>query len=249
MPSKKNNDSVIALCVQEPLEDGSVMDFGAMSSDEVKFLHQAFITDTLATALQVEEADLRLYAIDIPERKRLVAIVTDYLSKKLSGKSAQSFKSRFSRFEQDNERWGIRAHNIFTECFAKGYKNVLLIGSRTPTVTADKMRTALKMLRESDAVFGPTPEGRYYMLGLSKKPHIDLSAFDWKSPSIYNEVSNALDEKELSWSELEIWYAVESPEELEIMARDINQYRFEGDEITAHETEIVIGRLLTKLEG
>ena len=31
------------------------------------------------------------------------------------------------------------------------------------------------------------------------------------------------------------------------MARDINQYRYERDETTARETEIVMERLLTKL--
>jgi hypothetical protein len=34
---------------------------------------------------------------------------------------------------------------------------------------------------------------------------------------------------------------------LEIMVRDINQFRFEGDEKTARETEIVMERILTKL--
>jgi hypothetical protein len=83
---------------------------------------------------------------------------------------------------------------------------------------------------------------------MSGSSRIDLSAFDWKSPSIYSEVSQAFDTEKLSWSELEIWYAVEGLEELEMMARDINQYRFEGDEETARETEIVMERLLDRLE-
>jgi hypothetical protein len=32
------------------------------------------------------------------------------------------------------------------------------------------------------------------------------------------------------------------------MARDINQYRFEGDEHTARETELVMERILAKLQ-
>jgi hypothetical protein len=61
-------------------------------------------------------------------------------------------------------------------------------------------------------------------------------------------VANEFTEDGLRWSELEIWYCVEHTDELEIMARDINQYRFEGDEDTAHETEIVMERILAKLE-
>ena len=75
---------------------------------------------------------------------------------------------------------------------------------------------------------------------------ISLAEFDWKSPSIYSQVAEAFTNKNLAWSELEIWYAVETPEELEIMVRDINQFRFEGDENTARETELVMERILTK---
>ena len=250
MPPKKKGkaETVVAICVQEPLEDGSSMELGAIQGDDLKFLHQAFITDTLNNVLSVDSSDVRLYSIDIPERKRFVSIVTDYVASKLKGKKAEAYRARFSRHEQPHDRWGIRLQSVFDDCFKAGYKNVLVLGSRTPTITSAMIITCLKMLKNLDAVFGPTPEGRYYAIGLSKALGIDLSEFDWKSPSIYSEVAAALDAKEVTWSELDIWYAVENLDELEMMARDINQYRFEGDESTARETEIVMERLLNKLE-
>ncbi|HUV31148.1 MAG TPA: DUF2064 domain-containing protein [Acidobacteriota bacterium] len=248
MTAKKKTEAVVAVCIQEPLEDGSQMDLGSIAGDELKFLHQAFITDTITSVLGINGTDVRLYAIDVSERKRFVQIVTDYLASKLSGKKMENYKTRFKKFEQTHERWGIRLQAVFDDCFKAGYGQVLVVGSRTPTVTTRMIKTALKMLKESDAVFGPTPEGRYYMIGMSGSPRIDFARFDWKSPSIYNEVARAFDGRKLTWSELEIWYAVESPDDLELMARDINQYRFEGDESTARETEIVMERLLNKLE-
>ncbi len=249
MPKKKSITSVIAICVQEPFEDGSSMDLGSIQGDDLRFLHQAFISDTITHALDVESADVRLYYITDSDRKRFVQIIHDYLKKKLSGKAATALSKRFSLHEQKKERWGIRIEKLFAECFEAGYDNVLLVGSRTPTITTRMLKAALNKLEKSDAVFGPTPEGRYYILGLSGKPHINMSDFDWKSPSIYSEVVDALTEKGLAWSEQEIWYAVETSEELEIMVRDINQYRFEGDESTAVETEKVMERLLAKLGG
>jgi len=247
MSVRKKCDTVIAVCVQEPTEDGSCMDLGIIKGDDLRFLHQAFITDTVANALEVAAADTRLYHIDDPDRKRLVRTALDYLEKKLDGKRLEGLHERFAQFEQDREGWGFRMSRAFTDCFAAGYKNVLVIGSRTPTITPDMMKTAIKMLKESDAVFGPTPEGRYYTIGMSGSYQIDLAQFDWKSSSIYSQVADAFSERKLSWSELEIWYAVESSEYLELMARDINQYRFEGDEFTAHETEVVIERILARL--
>jgi glycosyltransferase A (GT-A) superfamily protein (DUF2064 family) len=247
MPPEERNNSVIAICVQEPFEDGSCMDFGIIKGDHLRFLHQAFITDTITNSLDVDEADVRLYYINLPERKRLVEIVNNYLKKKLSGKMAESYNNRFQMFAMDHERWGTRIEKVFQDCFASGYRHILVIGSRTPTIRPSMMKTALRMLSKSDAVFGPTPEGRYYVIGMSGAYQINLAEFDWKSPSIYSEVAEAFTAKELAWSELEIWYAVEMPEHLEIMVRDINQFRFEGDEKTARETEIVMERILTKL--
>lgn len=43
-------------------------------------------------------------------------------------------------------------------------------------------------------------------------------------------------------------YAVDTSEELEVMVRDINQFRFEGDDSTARETEIIMERILAKME-
>jgi len=248
MSPKKKRDAVVVVCVQEQLEDGSKMDLGAIQGEDLKFLHQAFISDTISNALAVQEVDIRLYSVDKPERSRFVGIINDYLSNRLTGKLAEAYRDRFKSFSVPAERWGVRIEGIFADCFKAGYRRVLVLGSRTPTVRTPMIVTALKVLQQSDSVFGPTPEGRYYVIGMSGGARIKLSEFDWKSPTIYNDVARAFDAHDLSWSELDIWYAVESPEDLEMMVRDINQYRFEGDETTARETELALERLLNKLE-
>jgi glycosyltransferase A (GT-A) superfamily protein (DUF2064 family) len=249
MAPAKKNDSVIAICIQEPSEDGSTMELGAIKGDELRFLHQAFITDSITQALEVPSVDVRLYYIDNDDRKRLVTIITNYLKKKLTGNKATAFKSNFKAVKLSKERWGKRVEKVFEECFNSGYKHVLVVGSRTPTVLASKMKTALNMLKKGDAVFGPTPEGRYYAIGMSKKYSVSLSKYDWKSPTIYSEVSDAFTNEGLAWAEMEIWYCVEGSDELELMVRDINQWRFEGDDEIARETEIVLERIFAKLGG
>lgn len=224
------------------------MDFGIIQGDNLRFVHQAFISDTISNALEVPDADVRLYYIDHADRRRLVQIVTEYLRKSRVGKKTDELTTRFSSYECKKERWGIRVGKVFQDCFAAGYQSVVVIGSRTPTITPTMMKTALKLLGQSDAVFGPTPDGRYYMLGMSGNYHFDLAGFDWTSPSIYSEVAEEFTRRELSWSELEIWYAVETTDDLEIMVRDINQLRFEGNEAVARETETIMERILAKLE-
>lgn len=240
--------NVIAINVQEPQEDGCRMEFGIIKGDNLRFLHQAFISDTITTALDLPDTDVRLYFIATPERKKLVHIVLEYLREKLPPEKKALLESRFSQHQLSHERWGIRSEMVFEECFAAGYTHVLMLGSRTPTLRASMLETAIEQLGESDAVFGPTPEGRYYCIGMSGGYRVRLAAHDWTSPHIYHEIADAFVDNGLRWSELEIWYCVDSTDELELLVRDINQYRFEGDETTARETEVVMERILARLE-
>ena len=58
-PAKKKG-TVIAICIQEPAEDGSSMDFGPLKGDDIRFLHQAFITDTITNAFAIPDVDVFL---------------------------------------------------------------------------------------------------------------------------------------------------------------------------------------------
>ncbi len=247
MPEPKKNHSALAICVQEVVEDGSEMNIGDnFNAEEIDFLHHAFIADTIVNVLELNSIDLHLFYADLPNTKKGVNTIIRYLSGKLKGKKAKILSNGLSVTPLPPDRWGIKMENVFQHCFSGGYQHVLLIGSRTPTLKAKMLKIALKLLKKSDAIFGPTVEGRYYLLGMSEKCHVDLSAFDWRSPNIYSEVATHFKEKGLSWSELELWYAVEHNEDLEYLVRDINQYRLEGDEICAKETEKVLERILNK---
>jgi glycosyltransferase A (GT-A) superfamily protein (DUF2064 family) len=245
MVASKKNDSVLAICIQELTEDGSELNIGEdLTPEESHFLHQAFIADTIVNVLDVKGVDLHLFYPDYPDAKKSITTIINYLSKRLKGKKAELLSNGMKITAQPQDRWGIRMEAAFKNCFQDGYKHVLFIGSRTPTLKDNLLRMALKLLKKSDAVFGPTVEGRYYLIGMSDKYHVELAAFDWRSPNIYAEVAGRFREKGLSWSELEIWYAIEHPEDLEYLVRDINQYRREGDEVSAKETEAALERIL-----
>ena len=247
MTKEKKNDAVLAVCIQEVTEDGSQLNIGnGLTADDIRLLHHAFIADTLVNVLDARSVDLQLFYADFPETRKSVNTVLNYLSKKLKGKRAEVLSNGVKITALPPERWGNKMEAAFKKCFDEGYKHVLFIGSRTPTLKESLIKTALKLLKKSDAVFGPTVEGRYYLIGMSDTYHVELAGFDWLSPTIYAEVANSFKKKGLSWSELEIWYAVEHPEDLEYLITDINQYRLEGDELSAKETELVLERILNR---
>jgi len=250
MAAKAKSDVALIICIQEIKEDGSSMNLGnQLSEEDILYLHQAFVADTIHNTLFLSKVDIKLYYSPLPETRHAVDTILKYLKGRLKGKKRTLFESdRFEAAELGPGRWGAKMDECFQRCFSQGYTKVLFIGSRTPTLTHDMMTSALKILGKKDVVFGPTVEGRYYMIGFANNYHIALADFDWRESNIYSVVASHIDERGLSWEEAEVWYAVENPEDMEYLARDINQFRLTGDEETARETEKVLERILSRFQ-
>lgn len=220
-----------------------------LSEEDVLYLHQAFIADSINNALMLPNVDIKLYYSPIPQTRKAVETILRYLRGRLKGKERTALESsRFQVEELGPGRWGWKMDESFRRCFDQGYSKVVFIGSRTPTLTQEMIAGAFDILDAKDVVFGPTVEGRYYMIGFAKNYQIALADFDWRSPNIYSEVASFIDKLGLSWQENDIWYAVEHPEDVEYLARDINHFRLTGDEETARETEKVLERILSRLQ-
>ena len=54
---------------------------------------------------------------------------------------------------------------------------VIIIGSDIPAIRSGHIARAFKLLAGSDAVFGPAPDGGYWLVGLRRSPH-RLAPFD-----------------------------------------------------------------------
>lgn len=60
---------------------------------------------------------------------------------------------------------------------------VVLIGSDIPDVRAHHIARAFRLLAGADAVFGPTPDGGYWLVGLDRRrPASPFSAVRWSTP-------------------------------------------------------------------
>jgi len=49
---------------------------------------------------------------------------------------------------------------------------VVVIGTDVPTITATHIAAALRSLGSNDAVFGPSPDGGYWLVGFKRRPRI-----------------------------------------------------------------------------
>lgn len=62
---------------------------------------------------------------------------------------------------------GQRMQRIFEESFARGYRHVVMIGTDAPEMSAKTVRRAFRLLAKRPAVFQPTLDGGYALIGLA----------------------------------------------------------------------------------
>ncbi len=58
--------------------------------------------------------------------------------------------------------------HTFETLFARGYSQVLIVGTDVPTLPLDHYKQALALLETNDLVVGPALDGGYYLIGLKR---------------------------------------------------------------------------------
>jgi uncharacterized protein len=108
-------------------------------------LHLAFLQDTLEK-IKLLNIDGYLYVV---------------------GDTNFHFKNTLQVFEQNGVDLGSRLLSAFEIQF-KRYDRIVVIGTDSPDLPIDRIEEAFQSLQNHDAVIGPTDDGGYYLLGLSK---------------------------------------------------------------------------------
>lgn len=71
---------------------------------------------------------------------------------------------------------------------------VVIVGSDVPDIAPRHIAQAFRALRSSDVVFGPAPDGGYWLVGLSRRPRL-LEIFggvEWSSPQALEQTLSNL---------------------------------------------------------
>ncbi|MDG1148263.1 MAG: TIGR04282 family arsenosugar biosynthesis glycosyltransferase [Crocinitomicaceae bacterium] len=136
---------------------------------------------TQQESIKTKHCDLHIYYSDVAEK---------------------SSWSNAEVFIQTGDNIGERMMNAFDDGFSKGYKRIVGIGSDLPDLKSGIMETALKVLETSDTVFGPSEDGGYYLIGMTKSmPFIFLNK-PWSTDQLLNITVKELKEKKYSVKKL-----------------------------------------------
>lgn len=90
----------------------------------------------------------------------------------------------FRKKQQQGNDLGLRMYNAFTETFAQGHQQLIIIGSDCYELTPAIVTEAFSALAQSDAVIGPATDGGYYLLGLKQPmPHV-FEGIAWSTDTV-----------------------------------------------------------------
>jgi rSAM/selenodomain-associated transferase 1 len=87
--------------------------------------------------------------------------------------------------DQVGEDLGQRMHHTFADLFAKGYKQVIIVGTDVPTLPLSVYQEAFSMLGRSDVVLGPALDGGYYLIGLTQPAEKLFAGVPWSTDQVF----------------------------------------------------------------
>src|SRR5258706_7425675 len=127
----------------------------AVSAEVAAALHEGCIADTWRVVRKMRGCDVFVFA----------AGGTGYFHKLVKKRESGE---RLRVMPQHGTELGVRMENAFRKCFAMGYREVVVIGTDTPWMGAERVRKAFAELKANDVVIGPAEDGGYYLLGMRK---------------------------------------------------------------------------------
>jgi len=223
---------------------------GALGQEQQRRLYRAFVEDTIANCLTLSDIYLRVHCTK-GQTAKIVKEVVKELADSISAGQSKTYKStRFAVVESTGRSMGKRLSNAFKSTFDDGFNRVALIGCVTPTLQTNVIKSALNMIASKDLVIGPTHEGSYYLIAASRYLPEIFENVEWSDDShLYSQMVKASRENGYNWDEMDLWYDLRHPEDLEFLVTDINHFRLVGDEQTASKTEAMLGEILKNLPG
>lgn len=93
----------------------------------------------------------------------------------------------FSFAPQEGATLGERMKNAFGHTFRDGVSATVIIGTDIPDLTGETLQTAFDQLRKFDTVIGPSTDGGYYLLGMTRPGRDLFEGMQWSTGSVLSD--------------------------------------------------------------
>ncbi len=108
---------------------------------------------------------------------------------------------------------GTRMTNSIQNEFAVGAKKVILVGSDIPDLSPENIQTGFDILDYQDLVFGPTPDGGFYLVGTTAPTQNIFENIRWSTSSVLSTCIMNAKAKNLSVAQIDELYDMDTRKE------------------------------------
>jgi len=128
--------------------------------------------------------------------------------------------------DQPDGDLGYRMAQAFQEAFDAGYGRVVLVGTDIPGLSGTILENVLDRLHSSDLVLGPSRDGGYYLVGLSKPCAELFEGIPWSTAEVLEATLRTAQRLGLSVQLVQPLQDIDRPEDLRHFSEDptISEY-------------------------
>jgi rSAM/selenodomain-associated transferase 1 len=180
-----------------------------LSPEEAAELARCFLTDTVERACRLPTVKVYLAitpAESEPLFRALLPFPVEYIA-------------------QRGGSLGEREHNVFVDLLRRGATHIVLIGSDLPTLPFSHLQEAFRHIEDTrcDAVFGPSRDGGYYLVGM-RTPHPELfEDITWSTASVMAETLAQARQHGLNVALVPSWHDVDDKDDLSRLVSELRQ--------------------------
>ncbi|TYB78122.1 DUF2064 domain-containing protein [Bizionia gelidisalsuginis] len=174
---------------------------------------------------------LLIFANSVPteaERKPFKSAVSLFsiLNKQVESKVINTGIPYFiiSEKEQIGNSFGSRFTNAIQSVFNKGFRNIITIGNDTPHLKTAHLNETIAKLKTNDLVLGPSQDGGFYLMGLSKHIFNDkaFKKLPWQTAALTTTFLKLASEKNITFDLLERLYDIDTSQDIKAI---INSFK------------------------
>jgi uncharacterized protein len=207
-----------------------------IGNKQASLLARALLLDVISASLKVTRSDVYIAHWPPEARNDFEDILFLFKNEENNRKLVQRAEE-ITLIPQNGQSVTERLINVSRTLFDMGVKRVLFVCSDNPLLDPLILKAAFELLKDNNAVLGPTFDGGFYLLGLDGHYPELVDGIDWKPGSVYRQIRDKLDAGGMAWQELEISYDIDRPEELEQLYCDLDNLRLAGRDDMGYHTE------------
>lgn len=142
-------------------------------------------------------------------------------------------------FFQEGHDLGERMQNAFQVIIEKGYNKTVLIGSDIPSITRDIIHQAFQQLDTFNCILGPSKDGGYYLIALSKIYPEIFKDLPWSTSLVLEKTSEILNKIGLSYNLLAEIEDIDTYEDLLSFYQDLKNRSSKDPDYSNHTMEVL----------